>query len=436
MLSRVEKGECAGILSWHPDRLARNSVDGGRIIWLLDTEKLKELKFPTFWFENTPQGKFILQIAFGQSKYYIDNLSENIKRGHRQKLKNGLWPQMAPLGYLNDKSTKTVTIDKNKARLIEKAFELYSTGHYSLRHLCEIINNLGLIGRKNKTLSISNYQYFLKNPFYYGIIRYNGELYEGKHEPIIAKKLFNKVQEVMQRKSRPNKLKLKYFVFRGFIRCGECGCLITAETQKGHNYYHCTKRKTKCSQKYIREEELARQISQSIQKVSLPDDWVRKMVAELKKEKAETFQSSASFAQKIEKEITTLDGKLERLTSAYLENALTLAEYQKIKNNLVEEKQALKDKKASFERKRNHWFEPAINFVKGLKYTRILAKSRNLENLRDFLQKCGSNFVLENQKLAFDFKNPWNLVQKAEPRQSRGEANKAKNAERLNWRRG
>ncbi len=434
MIADIEKGKAEGILAWHPDRLARNSVDGGKIIYLVDTGKIKSLKFPTFWFENTPQGKFMLQIAFGQSKYYVDNLSENIKRGIRQKLKNGLWPQMAPLGYLNDKNTKSIIIDKKKVSLIKKTFELYATGKYSLRELCKTINDLRLIGRKHKKLSISNYQYLLKNPFYYGVIRYKEELYEGKHEPIITKKLFDKVQEVMKSKSRPNRKKLKYFVFRGFIHCGECGCLITAETQKEHNYYHCTKRKTKCSQKYIREEELAQQISQHIQKVSLPDDWVKKMVAELKKEKEETNQSSASFAQKMEKEIITIDEKLERLTSAYLENALTLVEYQKIKNNLIEEKQALKDKKASFEQKRNNWFEPAIEFLKELKYTGILAKSGNLENLKDFLQKCGSNFVLENQKLAFDFKNPWNLVQRAEPRRSRGEAKKAKKAERPNWR--
>jgi len=434
MLSQVERGEASGILAWHPDRLARNSVDGGRIIWLLDIEKLKELKFPTFWFEPTPQGKFMLQIAFGQSKYYIDNLSENIKRGIRQKLKNGIWPAWAPLGYLNDKNNRCIVIDKEKAKLIKKAFELYATGKYPLSEIREIINSLGLVGKKGKTLSKSNYQYILKNPIYCGLIRYNGELYEGKHEPIIAKKLFDKVQEVMESKSRPNKKKLKYFVFRGFIRCGECGCLITAETQKGHNYYRCTKRKTKCSQRYIREEELTEQISQHIQKVSLPDDWVRKMITELKKEKEKTIQSSTSFAQKVEKEIVAADEKLERLTSAYLEKALTLEEYQKIKNNLVEEKQTLKNKKASFEQKRNNWFEPAIEFLKKLKYTEILAKSRNLENLKDFLQKCGSNFVLENQKLAFDFKNPWNLVQKAEPRRSRGEAKRVKNAERPNWR--
>ena len=115
MMAQIEQGGAEGILAWHPDRLARNSVDGGRIIYLVDTGKITALKFPTFWFDPTPQGKFMLSIAFGQSKYYIDNLSENIKRGHRQKLKNGLWPQMAPLGYLNNKETKQIYVDKKNA---------------------------------------------------------------------------------------------------------------------------------------------------------------------------------------------------------------------------------------------------------------------------------------------------------------------------------
>lgn len=92
VLRLIEKGQAQGILSWHPDRLARNSIDGGKIIYLLDTGKLLDLKFPTFWFDNTPQGKFMLNIAFGQSKYYVDNLSENVKRGLRQKLRNGVYP--------------------------------------------------------------------------------------------------------------------------------------------------------------------------------------------------------------------------------------------------------------------------------------------------------------------------------------------------------
>src|SRR3989338_7581620 len=92
MLDRIVKGEAQGIVSWHPDRLARNSVDGGRIIYLLDTGQLASLKFPQFWFESTPQGKFMLNIAFGQSKYYVDSLSENVKRGLRQKARRGEFP--------------------------------------------------------------------------------------------------------------------------------------------------------------------------------------------------------------------------------------------------------------------------------------------------------------------------------------------------------
>ena len=85
MLARIEKGEADGILAWHPDRLARNSIDGGQLIYLLDIGRLLDLKFPTFWFENTPQGKLMLSIAFGMSKYYVDNLSQNIERGRNRK---------------------------------------------------------------------------------------------------------------------------------------------------------------------------------------------------------------------------------------------------------------------------------------------------------------------------------------------------------------
>src|SRR3989338_11064242 len=80
MMKRVESSdEPVGILSWAPDRLARNIVDGGLVIYLIDQKKLASLRFITHWFEPTPQGLFMLQVAFGQSKYYSDNLSENLK---------------------------------------------------------------------------------------------------------------------------------------------------------------------------------------------------------------------------------------------------------------------------------------------------------------------------------------------------------------------
>jgi len=120
MLITIERGLAEGILAWHPDRLARNSVDGGRIIYLVDQKVIKDLRFPTLRFDNNAQGKFMLSIVFGQSKYYIDALSENIRRGIRLKLSKGIWPQWAPIGYINDRKTRTIIIDEGKAPFIGK----------------------------------------------------------------------------------------------------------------------------------------------------------------------------------------------------------------------------------------------------------------------------------------------------------------------------
>ena len=99
MIQRIEKGEADGIVAWHPDRLARNSVDGGWLIHLLDRLVLKDLKFVSYSYEHSPQGMFMLQIMFGQPKYYADNLSVNVKRDMRKKIAMGWWATQAPLGY-------------------------------------------------------------------------------------------------------------------------------------------------------------------------------------------------------------------------------------------------------------------------------------------------------------------------------------------------
>ncbi|MBR5939448.1 recombinase family protein [Candidatus Saccharibacteria bacterium] len=122
LLSRIKNGEATGILAWHPDRLARNSVDGGEIVYLIDTGVITKLVFPAFWFEPTPQGKFMLNMAFGQSKYYVDSLSENTKRGLREKVRRGIYPGLAPLGYLNDHRTKTIVVDQQFANIVREAY--------------------------------------------------------------------------------------------------------------------------------------------------------------------------------------------------------------------------------------------------------------------------------------------------------------------------
>ena len=144
---------------------------------------------------------------------------------------------------------------------------------------------------------------------------------------MIAKKLFDKCQKVLADRSRPQKRNVKEYAFRGLFTCAECGCAITSETQKGHNYYRCTKKRGKCSQKYIREEVLADQINQQIQKVSLPPSWADKMIEELEKDKEQEAKDGAVFAQNLKSQIKELEDKLDKLLDAHLEGVISKVEY-------------------------------------------------------------------------------------------------------------
>jgi DNA invertase Pin-like site-specific DNA recombinase len=209
MLSEIEKGGARGILAWNPDRLARNSIDGGRIIYLVDTGKIQSLKFPTFWFEPTPQGKFMLSVAFGQAKYYTDNLRENILRGIRQKLRRGELPAKAPLGYFNEPRLRTIEPDPKTFKKVKKILEEFATGRYTLTSIQRRMFSLGLAGRDGRPLALSSIEKILKNPFYYGMFYYRGELHQGSHKPMISKKLFDKIQQALKDNGKPRKKRKK-----------------------------------------------------------------------------------------------------------------------------------------------------------------------------------------------------------------------------------
>jgi site-specific DNA recombinase len=162
MIEKINKStEPVGILAWHPDRLARNSIDGGQIIYFIDTKKVISLKFPTFWFEPTPQGLFGLNMAFVQSKYYSDNLSENVRRGIRHKIKRGEWTGMAPLGYVNNSTTRNIEPHPVKAKIIKHLFEGYADGKFSLNTARERLRVLGINSRNGNPVSLSSMEWIL-----------------------------------------------------------------------------------------------------------------------------------------------------------------------------------------------------------------------------------------------------------------------------------
>ena len=390
MIKRIEKSEANGILAWHPDRLARNSVDGGKIIYLLDCGHLQSLKFPTFWFEPTPQGKFMLNIAFGQSKYYVDNLSENTKRGLYQKVKRGEYPGFAPIGYLNDPRVKSVVVDKKKSVVIKKAFELYAENNSRLEDISNFLAQQGIATRNRKNLKRDRISFILSNPFYVGLFRYAGEIYEGKHQPIISKKIFDKVQEILKQRGRPHhKPKNEPQPFCGLLKCGNCGMAITGEykvkKQKNGNehyytYYHCTKKNKliKCKEPCICQEILDKQISSLLQKFSLKNDWVEELNKMLERDKTKTVQSFTAFVQETQSKIKEISAKLQRLLDGYLEQDIEREIYRTEKAKLLFEKKSLEEKITGLEQKRIGWIEPMREWIKEAENLPKIAKDSNL----------------------------------------------------------
>ncbi len=414
MLDRIERGEADGILAWHPDRLARNSVDGGRVIYLVDIGKLSALSFPTFWFEPTPQGKFMLNLAFGQSKYYVDNLSENIRRGFRTKARRGIWPNGAHLGYLTDPATKVMKPDPTRAPLIRRAFDMYATGDHSFKEILEYFVANGFDTRRGVgKLSLANVQYILTNPIYYGLVRWEGEDFEGIHEPLISKDLFNRVQAMMTERSSgtANKRRnLKPFIFRGVFKCGVCGAGVTATLQKGHIYYHCGRSKGFCIEKYVREESVKDQTMGELNQFVLPEGWADNVINELRKEQAAAIEASDAAARATQAQITDLEKTIERLLDTYLAGDVSREEYNRKRTDLMGLKLDLKESLGRRGLAAHKGFEPAIDFLNWSKELNKDVFGGHWRALVPALKKSHSNLKISAQKLRTTVEPPYSLL--------------------------
>ncbi len=413
VLNKIENGHADGIIAWHPDRLARNSIDGGKIIYLLDTGKLLDLKFPTSWFENTPQGKFMLNIAFGQSKYYVDNLSENVKRGLRQKIRNGVWPSRATYGYVNNPKTRGVDVDIEKSITIKKAFQLFGMGDRSFTQIAEYLYKFNVRNKNNKPLHINQIRKMLSDKFYVGIMSYNGEYHAGAHECFISKELFQAVQKQLMLRNR-RKIRRYNFAFIGLMKCGECGASITADqhikkykngNSQTFTYYRCTKKLKPCLQKYIQEPEMEQQFRNAISDVALPQEWAQDWYKWLERDDALERNNSGENLNKLNLELEDLDRKLNILLDSYLDQIIDAGIYKNKKNEIFDRKLELQEEIAKMESGGSSRLEPMKEFIdRALECGKIARAKNTKEDLAIFAKTVGSNFFLQNRRLSVSFK--------------------------------
>lgn len=421
MMKRIERGDAEGIIAWHPDRLARNSIDGGLIIYQLDRGVVKDLKFATYTFENTSQGKFMLQIMFGYSKYYVDNLSENVKRGIRRKLEQGIKPGLPPPGYKNDPTTRTIVPDPERFDQVRKMWDLLLIKNCSVSDIWQKADQEWAFRtqqaphRGGKRLALSSIYKLFSNRFYCGFINHKGNLYAGSHRVMVTPDEFERAQRLIQRQFRRVRQK-RDFAFTGMIRCGFCGCAVTAEIQtnrygRTYTYYRCTKKRrdVQCNQSYISRDRLESQILSFLREHQVEPallDWAATLEGETRQ--AELKLAEQRKAQRA-RQLSNAERSLKTLTDLRVRNLINDHEFVLKRAEILGEADRLRSEKATDGEQSEKWLE----FFKAVKtfneYAPDLFEKGESIVKRNILALAGSNFSLIDKRLTIQAADFYNL---------------------------
>ena len=298
------------------DRLARNLIDYATIKAILKQKgiRLVSVSEP---FEDNPIGNLLENIIASISEWYSANLGEEIKKSNHTKLKRGEWPHKPPVGYRSVKGPEgriKHVPDQKTVYLVKQAFELFSTGNYSLKMVSEEMFNRGLKTRYGRMYSQENIKQLLIRRFYIGKLEWRGKEYQGKHKPIIPERLFWQAQEILKKRSVDTGEKGRLqFLLRGTTYCQVCKQKLTGEIHPRGSYYHCLPNihKEKCNQPYIPVNLLNDQLEALYERLQPPQE----VFVLLKKEMMQITQKRKNIAQK---EVKILKKTIEDMESREL----------------------------------------------------------------------------------------------------------------------
>ncbi|MCL5292489.1 MAG: recombinase family protein [Actinobacteria bacterium] len=338
MLSRIKKdGTIDAVVVHKIDRLARNMEDHVAIKAILKKHKVSLVSVVEN-IEDSASGQFMEGILALMAEFYSANLAMETKKGQLQKVKSGGWPQMAPLGYLNVREfqigrlIRYITVDEERAPFVKLAFELYSTGEYSLTELQKELAKRGFKSRPNRKspgtpVAKSYIAKMLRNEFYTGVVVWQGVRYQGTQEPLITKELYDRVQLVMDSHDQAGERKRKHpHYLRGTLYCGECGARLSSLIAKGeYTYFYCLgqKRKNGCGQLYVLDVDIEKQIEELYKRINLPSYYTDKLVTIFKQEILSRDDANAREKQFLAARLSKLADKRVKLMDAFYAEAIS-----------------------------------------------------------------------------------------------------------------
>lgn len=355
------------------------------------------------------------------ARFYTNNLSEEVRKGQKEKIAQGWLPTKPPLGYktTGDKGHKIHIIDETKAPLVRRMFELYATGNYSLQKLVDIMYEEGLRTRDGNKLVKSRMAEILGDPFYYGKMRWKDEIYEGHHEQLISKELFEAVQQKLTRKIAQPQYKKHLPVFKAKITCEECSGTITWEIQKGHWYgHHSDYYKYKdCPKKlYIRQEKVEEQLFPYFDKVAPKNErvlqWLEKA---LKESHSDEIDHNTGRREELTRLLKQADERMQEAYRDKLDHKMPVELCEKVIKDSTKEKEDLLNSLQKLGEARTIYYKAgyAIHELACKAKEIYLSPEAGTEEKRLLLSYAFSNFGLNGDKiranysLAFEFLLEW-----------------------------
>jgi len=407
MVELLEKDRSiTGVLIYKMDRVSRNLTDYAYLV-----EKLGMVIISaTEEFPNNATGRFMGDIHAVMARYFSAQLSERVRDAMHEKARQGIYPSLAPLGYLNDPETRTIYPDPRRARMISELHETYVETDMSLRELTAWAKKRGLRTRKGNAVHRTGIHAILTNPIYKGIVRWGSVVADGKHEPIVSKYLFDRVQEKLHGRSR--RRQSRRFPFRGSLVCGHCGCRITASLAKGkYVYYHCTKGRGKCQQPYIRQEKLSDLLFSVVDNVRIPQEIVAKLLAEIRSGETARREKLAQEAAEIRKEREQLDLTRKKAYIDKLNGGIANQRWRALDKEWAEQDVVLADRLAVLEEGlKSSAADSASEAFELLEHASELFSEQSPEEQAKGLRILVSNLTLTGEKVEPNYRKPFDLV--------------------------
>lgn len=291
LMRRVRRGEVNGIFCWKMDRLARNHYDTGQVLQALADHKLERIVTADGVKTPDSNDRLLGTFEFALATKYIDDLRQNVLRGNRARFEKG-WPNYRPpVGYLEDRATKTIVRDPARFPLIRRVWNLALRGTKQPAAILPILNDRwGYLSRQTKRrggkpMTLSGLYHLLGNPFYTGIIRLkSGRTYKGAHERMVTPAEFEHVQSLLGRPAKPRP-RHHEFTYSGLLRCARCKGVLTGEQHikpsgKRFVYYRChhPPGRPKCGEPAVPERALDDKLASDLKRIHLSEEataWIR-----------------------------------------------------------------------------------------------------------------------------------------------------------------